>query len=1430
MTDGVSYNYNGRPIPSNALETIHKRLSGDSENDVDISSGLVYVSERKGNLETLYIALHYNNSDYPEVETIDFAHEFGTFDGIRMEDSGCIAGDYLVYVTTKDNPHKRRFPWTSVYKTNLKTSETQRLTPQGKADLSPSVSPSGKKIAVASFKEQGWEGEIEDLKTDIYVFNVDGPDLDRKMVIKNGGWPTWGSENILFFHRKVGDYWGVFRADISNGFTSDTPRVTPEGFHAMTPAAIDETTVAVATIRKESKFDDTARSVEQYRHIEVFHFPATLNRDPIKITQRTRPKADHFNPFVIVDEGGDPNKIAIGYHRCKSDNLNVPDYNSMERKIIQLDCPPPNVDLFRVQGVFPSFSRDGSRLAFVDNEFMRVWVADKDGLYMVYQTEGPNNVFGPVWNQIDGRDELFVCKGPAFNVNHELDICRLPNIRHHHHFQSKDIIQLTNGNNNAFPSPSPDGKRFVFRSTRDGGESGYKNLYIMENSQVGESNNGKVTRLTNGAWTDTHCQWSPSGDWIVFSSTRDKPSNAPASDNGLDPGYFAVYLVNANTRVVIKVLGSGDDFVGHVNHPFFSPDGKRIVVTADLAAVSIDPISLPLFTHSVRPYGDIFIVEIDDILSNIDEKNRDDVKFVRVTHSRFENGAASWTKFSIGDPNESWKKYVEQYGEHSKGRQPSLCPIIRPRMVQKSLHHDDRGESWHLTGHLCIRDRLPLDIYSQYISNKNPHEVHMTDGVSYNYNGRPIPSNALQTIHKRLSGGSENDVDISSGLVYVSERKGNLETLYIALHYNNSDYPEVETIDFAHEFGTFDGIRMEDSGCIAGDYLVYVTTKDNPHKRRFPWTSVYKTNLKTSETQRLTPQGKADLSPSVSPSGKKIAVASFKEQGWEGEIEDLKTDIYVFNVDGPDLDRKMVIKNGGWPTWGSENILFFHRKVGDYWGVFRADISNGFTSDTPRVTPEGFHAMTPAAIDETTVAVATIRKESKFDDTARSVEQYRHIEVFHFPATLNRDPIKITQRTRPKADHFNPFVIVDEGGDPNKIAIGYHRCKSDNLNVPDYNSMERKIIQLDCPPPNVDLFRVQGVFPSFSRDGSRLAFVDNEFMRVWVADKDGLYMVYQTEGPNNVFGPVWNQIDGRDELFVCKGPAFNVNHELDICRLPNIRHHHHFQSKDIIQLTNGNNNAFPSPSPDGKRFVFRSTRDGGKSGYKNLYIMENSQVGESNNGKVTRLTNGAWTDTHCQWSPSGDWIVFSSTRDKPSNAPASDNGLDPGYFAVYLVNANTRVVIKVLGSGDDFVGHVNHPFFSPDGKRIVVTADLAAVSIDPISLPLFTHSVRPYGDIFIVEIDDILNNNDEKNRDDVKFVRVTHSRFENGAASWTKFSIGDPNESWKKYVEQYGEHSKGRQPSLCPIIRPLIAKPLGLDVIGESWHLTGHLCIRDRRC
>lgn len=227
---------------------------------------------------------------------------------------------------------------------------------------------------MASFQRKGgWDGEIEDLRTDIFVMNIEKP-FQRKLVVKKGGWPTWGSDSVLFFHRKDDpkvprdmekEFWGVYRADLSNVAVK---RVTPEGIDAISPAAIDATRVAVATVRKKSGLSDI-RKEEQYRHIEIFD--STGRQESIKITQKTRPKADHFNPFVI--DGGK----RIGYHRCKNDLV-------IEKQFQKLDSPHTDVGLFRVTGVFPTFSKDGSKVAFVDNEFKSVWVADKEGLHLAY--------------------------------------------------------------------------------------------------------------------------------------------------------------------------------------------------------------------------------------------------------------------------------------------------------------------------------------------------------------------------------------------------------------------------------------------------------------------------------------------------------------------------------------------------------------------------------------------------------------------------------------------------------------------------------------------------------------------------------------------------------------------------------------------------------------------------------------------------------------------------------------------------------------------------------------------------------------------------------------------------------------------------------------------------------------------------------------
>ncbi|GJN40483.1 hypothetical protein PR202_gb29698 [Eleusine coracana subsp. coracana] len=225
----------------------------------------------------------------------------------------------------------------------------------------------------------------------------------------------------------------------------------------------------------------------------------------------------------------------------------------------------------------------------------------------------------------------------------------------------------------------------------------------MEDAEAGEYGDDAVvslvTRLTDGAWTDTHCQWSPRGNWIVFSSTRDKPAMAPMLDNGLDLGHFAVYLVNAtDPTVVVRVVTSSAEqtwaassIAGHINYPVFSPDGRSIAFTADLAAVSVEPISVPVFLHPVRPYGDIFYVDIDpnDIM-----KNKDIKKFHRVTHSRYEYATTVWTKFSTHELNAQWNMLVMGTDAKTANYKPA-CPY---------LHHDG-GEGWHMTGHIIVPRR-----------------------------------------------------------------------------------------------------------------------------------------------------------------------------------------------------------------------------------------------------------------------------------------------------------------------------------------------------------------------------------------------------------------------------------------------------------------------------------------------------------------------------------------------------------------------------------------------------------------------------------------------------------------------------------------------------------------------------------------------------
>jgi Tol biopolymer transport system component len=116
---------------------------------------------------------------------------------------------------------------------------------------------------------------------------------------------------------------------------------------------------------------------------------------------------------------------------------------------------------------------------------------------------------------------------------------------------------------------------------------------------VRSAKTGTLRRLTNKRGYDAEASYSPDGQWIAFSSTRQayerQLSAAEQKQLETDPSYFAdIYIMRADAD------GSGPKRLttvpGYDGGPFFSPDGKRIIwrrfdeagLIADVRTMNLD--------------------------------------------------------------------------------------------------------------------------------------------------------------------------------------------------------------------------------------------------------------------------------------------------------------------------------------------------------------------------------------------------------------------------------------------------------------------------------------------------------------------------------------------------------------------------------------------------------------------------------------------------------------------------------------------------------------------------------------------------------------------------------------------------------------------------------------------------------------------------
>ncbi|MFH1961610.1 MAG: carboxypeptidase regulatory-like domain-containing protein, partial [bacterium] len=797
------------------------------------------------------------------------------------------------------------------------------------------------------------------------------------------------------------------------------------------------------------------------------------------------------------------------------------------------------------------------------------------------------------------------------------------------------------------PSFSADSSKIVFSSNRDGNYE----IYRMD------SNGSNPTRLTNNSASDSYPSFSPDGRKIAFSSNRGSTSGGG--------GGYDLYIMDAVDGSGVTRLITATGTTGAKTSLAFSPDGQKIAFSmqsgtnADIYIINIDGSSglirltdqmsknsCPCFSPDGKQ---IAFCSTRNGSTELFVVNADGTGGLRKLAADISSNNSSWSSGSVATGSVSGRVEMPASGTSSQSQQVAgaLIEMMQNKTVIASTTTTSNGQ--------YLIDNLSIGLFRIRVS---------CPGFKTTWLPQPVAISP--------QGSSANILLYPLGptfgkIAFVSNRDGNQE-IYIC-NANGSKqtrltYNQCSDIDPCL---SPDGTRIAFTSRRSGNEDIFIMNADGTEQKMLTnttWNDCYPTfspdgkkilfaayqyenadlflmDIDTLEITRLTSNPYDEYEPTFSPDGERIAFVAYVNNS---------NKIYTMDSNGGNQQRLTSSAGEEYhPSFspGGETIAFASNVSGDY-EIYCINTSNGRQE---RLTTSPGRDCDPCfAPDSCALTFYSNRDASPL--TGDSYEIY----------TMDNAGSNVQRLTTNIDTEFYPSWGV--GFVPTGAICGTITNSHDG-NAP----VDGSLVEV-----------IQGIIVIGSA-------TTNTAGTYTISDLPAGLFIVRVSHP----GYIPSSFQGQAAVvqgFIC----LNINISLKPTTLSQTKiAFTSFVTNDNAEIYIVNRDGShparltyshgydgdSSPSPDGRRLVFCSNRDGNPE----IYIME------SDGSTHLRLTNNPSSDREPKFSSDGQRVIFTSNRD--------------GHDEVYMMDIKGNGLQRLTYT----TGNSCNPTFSPDGTRILFASN-----------------------------------------------------------------------------------------------------------------------------